>query len=162
MRSVESPRIRRPLAGPLGRRWRIACDVTPARNQEVLMSDEQDRAARAPRDPNEREQRAESGKPGGGAGRRDEVGGSGVYPMSGGMPEGKHPEIRTPAAWGQGDRGAEGYNDSGGSELVMRDGQLLGGLTAGPDGAPTIDIHGGDRPRSDGETDDARKDTRKR
>ena len=46
--------------------------------------------------------------------------------MSGGIPEGKHLEIRTPAAWGQGERGAEGYNDSGGSELVMRDGQLLG------------------------------------
>ena len=61
--------------------------------------------------------------------------------MSAGVPPGKHPEIRTPASWGQGDRGAEGYEDSGGSELVWRDGQLLGGLTAGPDGRPTIDIH---------------------
>ena len=85
--------------------------------------------------------RRESGQPGGGAGRRDEVGPTGVYPMSAGVPPGKHPEIRTPASWGQGDRGAEGYNDSGGSELVWRDGQLLGGLTAGPDGRPTIDIH---------------------
>ena len=91
------------------------------------------------------EQRRESGQPGGGAGRRDEVGPTGVYPMSGGIPEGKHPEIRTPASWGQGDRGAEGYNDSGGSELYMHDGQVLGGLTAGPGGEPTIDIHGGDR-----------------
>jgi hypothetical protein len=88
----------------------------------------------------------ESGEPGGGAGRRDEVGPTGVYPMSAGIPEGHHPEIRTQAAWGQGERGAEGYNDSGGSELVMRDGQLIGGLTAGPSGEPTIDIHGGDRP----------------
>jgi hypothetical protein len=91
------------------------------------------------------EDRRESGQPGGGAGRRDEVGPTGVYSMSGGIPEGKHPEIRTPASWGQGDRGAEGYNDTGGSELYMRDGQLLGGLTAGPGGEPTIDIHGGDR-----------------
>lgn len=91
------------------------------------------------------EQRRESGLPGGGAGRRDEVGPTGVYPMSGGIPEGKHPELRTPAAWGQGDRGAEGYEDSGGSELYMHEGQLLGGLTAGPGGEPTIDIHGGDR-----------------
>jgi len=90
----------------------------------------------------------ESGQPGGGAGRRDEVGPTGVYPMSGGIPRGKHLEIRTPAAWGQGERGAEGYYDSGGSELVMRDGQLLGGLTAGPGGEPTIDIHGGDIPQS--------------
>jgi hypothetical protein len=66
--------------------------------------------------------------------------------MSGGIPEGKHLEIRTPASWGQGDRGAAGYEDSGGSELVWRDGQLLGGLTSGPSGEPTIDIHGGDRP----------------
>src|ERR1051326_6077060 len=51
----------------------------------------------------------ESGQPGGGAGRRDEVGRSGVYPMSGGLPTGKHVEIRTPGAWGQGDRGGEGY-----------------------------------------------------
>jgi hypothetical protein len=99
-----------------------------------------DRAERA-----ETDSRRESGQPGGGAGRRDEVGPTGVYPMSAGVPPGKHPEIRTPASWGQGDRGAEGYNDSGGSELVWRDGQLLGGLTAGPDGRPTIDIHGGDK-----------------
>jgi hypothetical protein len=88
----------------------------------------------------------DSGQPGGGAGRRDEVGPTGVYPMSGGIPEGKHLEVRTPAAWGQGERGAEGYEDSGGSELVMRNGQLLGGLTAGPNGEPTIDIHGKDVP----------------
>jgi hypothetical protein len=88
----------------------------------------------------------ESGQPGGGAGRRDEVGPTGVYPMSGGIPAGKHLEIRTPASWGQGERGAEGYYDAGGSELVMRDGQLLGGLTSGPGGEPTIDIHGGDVP----------------
>jgi hypothetical protein len=39
-------------------------------------------------------------------------------------------------SWGGGD-----YNESGGSELVYRDGQLLGGLTAGPDGEPTEDTH---------------------
>lgn len=96
--------------------------------------------------PDERSRKRESGLPGGGQGRVDEVGPTGVYPMSAGLPEGRHPEIRTPASWGQGERGAEGYNDAGGSELVWRDGQLLGGLTAGPGGEPTIDIHGGDRP----------------
>lgn len=99
--------------------------------------------------------RRESGEPGGGQGRRDEVGPTGVYPMSGGIPSGKHPEIRTPASWGQGDRGAEGYEDSGGSELIWRDGQLLGGLTSGPGGEPTIDIHGGDRPPGDVASGDA-------
>lgn len=58
----------------------------------------------------------ESGQPGGGRGRRDEVGGSGVYPASGAeVPEGA--DVRTPAEWGQGDRGAAGYEDSGRSEL---------------------------------------------
>jgi hypothetical protein len=115
---------------------------------EVMMRDEKNKKSDAPRGdrPADDEARRESGQPGGGAGRRDEVGPTGVYPMSGGIPPGKHPEIRTPAAWGQGERGAEGYNDSGGSELVLRDGQLLGGLTSGPSGEPTIDIHGGDVP----------------
>jgi hypothetical protein len=108
--------------------------------------------------------RRESGEPGGGAGRRDIVEPSGVFPMSGGIPPNKHLEIRTPASWGQGERGAEGYNDAGGSELVWRDGQLLGGLTSGPGGEPTIDIHGGDRPpplpepRRDGDDDTERED----
>ena len=90
--------------------------------------------------------RRESGLPGGGQGRRDVVGRSGVYPASATERPSGDAEVRTPAAWGQGERGAEGYNDAGGSELVMRDGQLLGGLTAGPGGEPTIDIHGGKSP----------------
>ena len=83
----------------------------------------------------------ESGRPGGGKGRVDAVGSSGVYPMSGKeRPKGDAP-LRTMASWGQGDRGPAGYEDSGGSELVWRDGQLLGGLTSGGAGEPTIDIH---------------------
>lgn len=65
-----------------------------------------------------REQRPdpESGEPGGGAGRRDVVEPSGVYPASAGFaPEDS--EIRNQAGWGQGDRGAAGYEDSGQSEL---------------------------------------------
>jgi hypothetical protein len=95
--------------------------------------------------------RRESGMPGGGQGRRDEVGGSGVHPVSAGTDPNRNAEIRTPAAWGQGERGAAGYDDAGGSELVMRDGQLLGGLTSGPSGEPTIDIHGSDEPPEDGD-----------
>lgn len=83
----------------------------------------------------------ESGRPGGGKGRTDVVGKSGVYPMSAKeRPKGTAP-IRPMASWGQGERGAAGYEDAGGSELVWRDGQLLGGLTAGAGGAPTIDTH---------------------
>ena len=40
-------------------------------------------------------------------------------------------------SWGGGD-----YNESGGSDLVYRNGQVLGGLSAGPDGEPTIETHG--------------------
>lgn len=64
------------------------------------------------------EEKKESGLPGGGAGRRDEVGGSGVYPMSGPHPKSNAP-IVTPASWGQGKRGAAGYEDHGESELIM-------------------------------------------
>ena len=77
----------------------------------------------------------ESGEPGGGQGRRDEVGKSGVYPPSADNVPGDA-EVRMAGSWGGGD-----YNESGGSELVYRDGQVLGGLTSGPDGEPTIDTH---------------------
>lgn len=60
----------------------------------------------------------ESGVPGGGAGRKDDVGRSGVYPMSGPHPPGDAP-IVTPAAWGQGKRGAAGFEDHGESELSL-------------------------------------------
>lgn len=59
-----------------------------------------------------------SGMPGGGAGRIDEVGGSGVYPASGPLPQGNAP-VQGEASWGQGDRGAAGYQDSGSSEINM-------------------------------------------
>jgi hypothetical protein len=100
------------------------------------------RSARKSAAPNrsDAQKRRESGEPGGGQGRRDEVGPSGVYPRDADNIPGDA-EVRMAGSWGGGD-----YNESGGSELVYRDGQLLGGLTAGPSGEPTIDIHGGDRP----------------
>lgn len=61
----------------------------------------------------------ESGRPGGGAGRKDKVGASGVYPMSGPHPPGDAPLV-WPGAWGQGKRGAAGYEDHGESELNLR------------------------------------------
>jgi hypothetical protein len=60
----------------------------------------------------------ESGMPGGGQGRTDRVGQTGVYPASGPMPEGDA-EVQGMASWGQGERGAAGYEDSGSSELPM-------------------------------------------
>ena len=89
----------------------------------------------------------ESGEPGGGQGRRDEIGTSGVYPPTAdNIPP--DAEVRMAGSWGGGD-----YHESGGSELVYRDGVLLGGTTAGPDGEPTLDIHEGE-----GRAPDARGD----
>lgn len=83
----------------------------------------------------------ESGQPGGGAGRRDDVGRTGVYPISGEERPGGDAKMRPLGEWAGGDRGIAGYQDSGGSDLVMRDGILLGGLTSDASGRPTIDIH---------------------
>ena len=81
-----------------------------------------ERSTEAKHDQNKRE----SGNPGGGQGRRDDVGLSGVYPMSGPHPPGNAP-IRTEAAWGQGERGAAGYEDHGSSELRHEEVQAMGG-----------------------------------
>ena len=54
----------------------------------------------------------------GGVGRKEEAKGSGVYPAS--LGPDKIPEDAVPrgqAEWGQGERGAEGYDDAGQSEL---------------------------------------------
>lgn len=91
------------------------------------MADEKTRAKSKSTPTTGNRNRRESGEPGGGQGRKDEVGGSGVYPFSGPQPQGPA-EIRTQAGWGQGERGAAGYEDSGRSELVYEGGQLLGGL----------------------------------
>jgi hypothetical protein len=66
------------------------------------------------------QQKQESGMPGGGQGRVDEVGRSGVYPASGPHPSG-NAELRDMASWGQGERGAAGYEDSGTSEVWYTD-----------------------------------------
>ena len=86
--------------------------------------------------PDERER----GEPGDGRGRRDEVGPTGVFPPSAeNIPS--DAEVRMAGSWGGGD-----YDEAGGSEVVYRGGVLLGGLTAGPSGEPTIDVHPHDAP----------------
>ena len=59
-----------------------------------------------------------AGMPGDGTGRRDETGHSGVHPASAGWPDADM-EIRREGEWGQGERGLEGYENSGESELSM-------------------------------------------
>jgi hypothetical protein len=91
----------------------------------------------------ENEKKRESGEPGGGAGRIDKVERTGVYPFSGPERPPGEAELRPLGDWAGGDRGIAGYEDSGGSELTMMDGQLLGGTTSDASGRPSIDIHGG-------------------
>ncbi len=79
----------------------------------------------------------ETGQPGGGQGRIDVVGHSGVYPGSGPYPEGDVP-VRTPAEFVHGQRDEDGREVEGGSELVYlkEEGILLGGWTPPPSGPP--------------------------
>lgn len=64
------------------------------------------------------DERRESGHPGGGKGRTDEVGHSGVQPVSIPHTPLADAAVRTMAEWGQGERGAAGYDDHGESELI--------------------------------------------
>lgn len=74
--------------------------------------------------------------PGGGQGRSDEAGRSGVYPGSGHYPGGPA-ELRTPAEFVHGQTDAEGRPVEGGSELIYFGGKtLLGGATPPPSGPP--------------------------
>jgi hypothetical protein len=63
------------------------------------------------------EERRESGRPGGGAGRVDIPGHSGVFPVSAPEWPSGPAEIHDMASWGQGERGAAGYEDHGESEV---------------------------------------------
>ncbi len=67
--------------------------------------------------------------PGEGAGRREEVGRTGVYPASGPLPP-ENATYQPMASFGQGERGAAGYADSGTSEISKVEGQQgIPGLT---------------------------------
>jgi hypothetical protein len=81
-----------------------------------------------------REARRECGMPGGGQGRRDEPGRSGVYPVS--HSEGASPEapLRGESEWGQGELGAAGYEESGNSGLNLGLDREAGLLPAGDEG----------------------------
>ena len=92
------------------------------------MTNEQEREVKA----SEGASRRESGLPGGGQGRIDQVGLSGVYPGSGPWPAGAV-EIRSPASFVHGQTDAEGRPVEGGSELIYFEGRtLLGGATPQP------------------------------
>lgn len=60
----------------------------------------------------------ESGHPRGGKGRRDVVGRSGVYPLSSSEGASEDAKLHGEESWGQGERGAAGYEDHGESEIL--------------------------------------------
>jgi Ala-tRNA(Pro) deacylase len=83
------------------------------------------------------EAKRESGLPGGGKGRYDVVGLSGVYPGSGPYPEGDA-AVCMPGEFVHGQRDEQGREIEGGSELIwFGEGVLLGGETPPPSGPPT-------------------------
>jgi len=85
------------------------------------------RAAKSKRD---------SGQPGGGQGRIEAVGHSGVYPGSGPYPKGEV-EVRSPGQFVHGQRDEEGREVEGGSGLTyLQEGVLLGGDTPAPSSPP--------------------------
>ncbi len=95
-------------------------------NQGAQATTRQTAANQAPIEQNPQEQRLagdqaarnESGLPGGGVGRTESPGRTGVYPVS--ADEGANPDasLQGEQAFGQGDRGAAGYQDSGSSEII--------------------------------------------
>jgi len=71
----------------------------------------------------------DSGQPGGGKGRVDEVGKSPVYPGSGPYPSGEA-EVKTPGSFVHGQVDEQGRPVEGGSEIIMtEEGAVLGGAT---------------------------------
>ncbi len=87
------------------------------------------------------EAKRECGLPGGGRGRIDVVGRSGVYPGSGPYPEGEA-ATRNPGDFVHGQRDEQGREVEGGSELTyLAEGILLGGETPPPGGSPSTPRH---------------------
>lgn len=92
--------------------------------------------ARSPGGPH-RSTGRESGEPGGGQGRIDEVGHTGVYPASGPFPAGQA-EVRTPASFVHGQTDDHGRQAEGGSEPARMGGAVLGGATPSSSSPPEV------------------------
>jgi hypothetical protein len=76
-----------------------------------------ERKRKNPKQSSERSEQRDTGMPGDGAGRTDTPGRTGVYPVSSIEQAPADARIQGETSWGQGDRGAAGYQDSGSSEL---------------------------------------------
>ncbi len=66
-------------------------------------------------------EKGDKGLPGGGKGRKDETGITNVYPASGPVTPPGDAKLQPMGTFGQADRGPEGYQDSGGSEIIPDD-----------------------------------------
>ncbi|HLJ30159.1 MAG TPA: hypothetical protein VKY85_25860 [Candidatus Angelobacter sp.] len=76
--------------------------------------------------------------------RKDYIGKSGVYPLSGPHPVGNAP-LKGQMEWGQGARGVAGYEDHGSSELSFDYGTVFGGLDREWPGAGELESGAGTR-----------------
>ncbi len=89
-------------------------DQAQRHDELALTPEEQERVV-------EEIERDESGLPGGGKGRIDVVERTGVYPLSSDAGASPDAQIEPETAWGQGERGTAGYEDSGTSEFIPPD-----------------------------------------
>jgi len=123
--AVLAPRVGRRHSA---RRGSSAAVMTAQETESTSTASEQARSGESKANKDAKD----SGKPGGGTGRREEVRGSGVYPASGPWPEGDAP-FESEAAWGQGKRGAKGYQDHGTSEAetIPVEGEQAGAPVSG-------------------------------
>jgi YHS domain-containing protein/predicted small metal-binding protein len=83
----------------------------------------------------------ETGWPGGGRGRREEVGRTGIWPASGPLPPGEA-RLVGQEELGQGTRGAAGYQESGGSELIVTRTDPVCGAEVNPEHGEATDYDG--------------------
>lgn len=87
--------------------------MSQERNPEMPRGQEHE----AERQDMEHEEPDEGGVRGRGVGRVEDTGETPVYAASGPYPPSGDAEVRNMASWGQGERGAEGYEDHGESEV---------------------------------------------
>jgi PfpI family intracellular protease len=108
----------------------IAVEVAMKRESAEMLRKEQKLAQQAG-------EQGDTGRPGGGQGRRDETGITPVYPASAPMEPPGNARLQPLGTLGQGDRGPQGYQDSGSSEIIPNE-----RFTQEESGTHTTDLSG--------------------
>ncbi len=88
-------------------------------NQGQQNQSQQNASSQNQGQPTANQPQRDSGMPGGGAGRREEPGRTGVYPLSASQGADEDAPVVSEGAFGQGDRGTAGAQDSGDSESLI-------------------------------------------